>query len=510
MLTVRHLQGEGSADRIHPLGTLTRRAPAPYQPGFVPVKKAIRIFLLAPLALPALAYGQQMPMPQPGSFGTGPLSSGYIDAVAGLTYTDNAQLSQSNHTSDGIGSLGLDADYTRTGRLSLSLLGDIQRVQYIRNSFSGSFYGNFDGSALWGKPTDPLQWILRDSFGEGTTSPLAAPTPQNLQTVNYLTTGPFLNLNLGLTNRFTAYGEYGRSTYQRSPYDSQTFEGGAEFTHKLAGSTSISLQASDARTEYLNQAALINTPGAGSRYNVKQATIRFQGQYVRTNVSLAAGYNTINYGGQTHGSPYYSVQISRSISPSSTIFIGGQSNYSTFGSAMQSPTVQLNMQGGGTLGIGFIIPEPMQQRRATAGWNFSHDRTNLSLSGSYADDLYPQVPIDNHRDASLGLSIGRQIRPTVSVSLQAYGTYNNYRQQDAKTHWMSATLTLTKEFAHSSVGFYLRRLQQSGSSGVSSFAAASYYDDQVGVYFTYDLFGQRNAGGVAGLGSGMPGLPGGL
>ena len=473
------------------------------------MKIATRIFLLAPIALPVLAFGQQMPMLKPGTFGTGPMSSGYVDAIAGLTYTDNAQLSQSSHSGDGIGSIGLDTDYTRTGRLSLNLLGDIERVQYIRNSFSGSFYGNFNGSALWGKPTDPLQWMLRDTFGEGTTSPLAAPTPQNLQTVNYLTTGPFINLNFGLTNRFTVYGQYGRSTYQSSPYDSQTFEGGAELAHELAGSTSISLQASDARTEYLNRAALINTPGAGSRYNVKQAAVEFQGQYFRTNVSLAAGYNIIDFGGQTHGAPYYSVQLSRNISPSSTVFIGGQSEYSTFGGAMQSPTAQLNMQGGGALGIGFITAQSMQQRRATAGWNFTRDRTSLNLSGYYADDLYPQVPNDNHRDTSLNLTVGRQIRPTLSLSLQVYGTYSDYQQQSAKTHQISATLTLTKQFARSTIGFYLRRMQQSGSAGVSSFVAASYHDDQVGVYFTYDLLGQRNTGG-AGMGSGIPGLPGGL
>ena len=508
MLTVRPLQGEASADRRHPLGTPTRRAPAPYQPGFVPVKKAIRIFLLAPLALPVLAYAQRMPMPQPGSFGTGPISSGYVDAIAGLTYTDNAQLTQNNHASDGIGSIGLDTDYSRTGRLSLSLLGNIDRVQYIRNSFSGSFYGNFNGSALWGKPTDPLQWVLSDSFGEGTTNPLGAPTPQNLQTVNYLTTGPFLNLNFGLTNRFTVYGEYARSTYQRSPYDSQTFEGGVQLAHKLAGATSISIQASDARTEYLDRAALINSPGTGSRFYVKEAAIQFKGYYIRTNISLAAGYNILDSGSMRHGSPYYNVQLSRSISPFSTVYIGGQSFYSTFGGTLQSPTAQLGMQSGGNLGIGLITSQPVQQRRATAGWNFHRGRTNFNLGGTYADNLYPQLPADNHRDEFVNLSIARQVQPTLSVGLQATGGYNDYQQIGARTHQFTATLTLAKQFYRSTISLYLRRMQQTGSPGASGFAAASYHDDQIGVYFSYDLIGQRTPTGANGMGTGMPGLPG--
>lgn len=473
------------------------------------VKTITRILLLAPLALPVLAYGQQFPgMAQPGSFGTGPLSTGYIDALAGLSYTDNATLSNSQHSGDGIGIVGLDMDYVRTGRLSLNLLGNIDRVQYIRNSFSGSFYGNFNGSALWGKPTDPLQWMLNDSFNEGEANPLGAPTPQNLQTVNYVTTGPFLNLNFGLTNRFTVYGEYARSTYQRSPYDSQTLTGGAQLTHQLAGTTSISLQASDASTKYLDRAALINTPGAGSRYIVKQAAIQFQGQYVRTNVSLAAGYTTLDEAGQTHGSPYYSVQLSRNISPSSTVYIGGQSFYSSFGNALQSPTAQLSLQGGGVQGPGLITSEPFKERIATLGWNFDRARTTLGLSGSYNQNLYTLQPNNDSRDETVNLTIGRQLRRTVSLQLQAYGSYDDYTELGARTHQYTATLSLSKQLARTTFSFYVERMQQNGSSGGSGFAAASYHDDMVGVYFTYDLFGQRNTGGAGGMGAGMPGLPG--
>ena len=467
-------------------------------------KKTIRIFLVAPLILPALVLAQNMP--QLNSSGTGPMTTGYVDVLAGLAYTDNALLTQSQHSSDGIGTVGLNMDYARQGRLSLDLLGNIDRLEYIRHSFSGSFYGNFSGSALWGKPTDPLQWMLDDSFGEGMTDPLAAPTPTNLQWVNQLTTGPFLNLNMGLRNRLTVYGEYARSTFQRSPYDAQTFEGGAQVSHQLAGDTSISVQASDARTTYTDRAALVGTPGAGSAYNVKQAALEFQGQYVRTTVSLAAGYNTINYGGVTHGSPYYQVQLSRNISPFSTVFIGAQSYYSSFGGGMQSPTAQLGLQSAGLQsGPGLITSQPFKERIGTLGWNFNRARTSFSLTGSYQQNLYDLQPQNDSRNETVNLTIGRQLRRTVSLQLSGYGSYDDYTELHARTHQYNVSLTLTKQLARTSFAIYVRRTQQNGSSGASSFAAASYHDDMVGVYFTYDLFGQRNTGGASGMG--MPGIP---
>ena len=475
------------------------------------VKIFVPLMLLISAVFASLVSAQQVPFPQQSAYGSGLISTGYVDAMAGLAYTDNAQLTQSSHASDGIATIGLDMDYARRGRMSLNLLGNIDRVQYIRNSFGGSFFGNFDGSALWGKPTDPIQWMLNDSFGEGMTDPLAAPTPTNLQWVNQLTTGPFLNLDVGLRNRLTVYGDYARSTYQRSPYDAQTFEGGAQISHQLARDTSISLQASDARTTYTDRAALVRTPGAGSAYSVKQAALEFQGRFVRTDLSLAVGYNTINFGGVTHGSPYYSVQLSRNISPFSTVYIGDQSFYSSFGGAMQSPTAQLSLQAGGAQSSpGLITSQPFKERVGSVGWNFQRARTSLSLSGSYQQDLYDLQPQNDSRGETVNFTITRQLRRTVSLQLSGYGSYEDYTELDARTHQYNVSLTLTKKLARASFAIYVLRTQQNGSAGASSFAAASYHDDMVGVYFTYDLLGQRNTGGGIGVGAGMPGVPGGM
>ena len=435
-------------------------------------------------------------------------STGYVDLLAGVAYTDNALLSHTGTNRDGIGTAGVDIDYAREGRLSLNMLGNVERVEYFHHSFGGSFDGQFNGSALWGRTTDPLQWLLRDSFGEGMTNPLAAATPSNLQTVNSVSTGPFLNLNFGLTNRFTLFGLYSRTTFQRSPYDSQMYEGGAQLAHRLSGASTLSLQASDARTDYLDKAALIGFPGNGSQYEVRQASIDFNGRYVRTHLLLRAGYNTINYGGPRHGSPLYEARLSRNISPFSTVFVAGQMSYSTLGGAMQSPANLLSLQGTGIGGFGLVTPEPFKQRDLTAGWNFERDRTSMVLNGSYQQVLYEQRVIDNHRVETVNLTLARQLQPTLSVQLRVASDYVRYTQVDAHTQRQTVTLSLAKQFARSVFWIYARRVKQTGTSGTSGFAAADYHDDQVGIEFTYDLIGQRMLG-AAGPGlSGMRAMPG--
>ena len=473
--------------------------------------------LFPALALLALGWQAQAraqniaPPAQTGAASTPAQHSGYVDLLGGLAYTDNALLSSRNRTSDGIATVGLNVDYKQQGNLSLNLLGNLDRIQYIKSSFGGSFYGQFFGSGLLGKPTSILQWQLSDGFGEEMTNPLAAPTPQSLQLINDVMTGPLVNLHFGLTNRLTLFGTYSRTTYQRSPFDSQTYQGGAQLSHALTAASSLSLNASTAHTTYIDSAAVRQFfAGSSASYDMRQASISYKAKFVRTDLMLSAGYNTIRFGsGSTHGAPLYEVRLSRRISPFSTVFIDGQQTYTTNGGSLGSPNARIGMQVGASLHPGYAVAQPFNQRSANVGWLFNRARTSLSLTGTYAQQIFDQTSVTasnyNHRDYGATVTLGRQLRPTLRVQLQAQGYWDRYSQLHANTRRETIGLTVSKRFARTMIWFYVERWQQSGSPGSSGFFASSYNDDRVGIYFTYDLFGERSMQPTL---QGMPGFGG--
>lgn len=475
--------------------------------------KIARPIIVASLALgwQAYSYAQEVP---PANTGT-PGQTGYVDLLAGLAYTDNARLVDGSHNGDGIGVAGFNVDYQRLGTLNLNLLGNLDRVQYFKAGNGGDFYGRFMGSAVLGRPTNWLQWQLADNFGEEMTDPLASPTPQNLQTINNVLTGPLVNLNFGPRDRLTLSGIYSRTSYQVSPFDSQTYEGGLQYQHAITGASSISLNASTAHTTYLDSAAVQTYFGGNSTaYDIRQASIGYQGKFVRTQVQLMAGYNTLQYGaGSRHGSPLFQIRLSRQISPSSTVFIGGSQHYSTNGNSLGSTIGRLGLQLGSSLNAGYAVAQPFIQRSANAGWTFDRARTNFSLLGTYNQDLISQSatvinPLTreyNRREESLAATLGRQLRPTMRVQLRAQGYWDRYAEVGAQVRRETVELSFSKSFARSMISFYVERMHQSGSPGISSFFASSYNDDRVGMYFTFDLFGSRSAGQSA---SGMPGMQG--
>ena len=446
-------------------------------------------------------------------YGTNPTGqTGYIDALAGLAYTDNALLtSGAGKKGDGLAAFGLATDYARVGNLSVNLLGNVERLEYLNHSYSGSFYGQFNGSAMLGKNTDPLQWQLQDSFGEAMSDPLQAPNPQSLQTINDIATGPRVNLHFGLRDRLTLSGQYSRTTYQRSPFDSQTFQGGMEFEHVLSGAAYVGLQGSFGRTEYVNLASLQQfSIGSISNFDLWQGAAVFSGTYQRSRLMVRAGYNLLDFGhGDRKGEPLYQLNLSRRISPFSTVFLNADSSYSMNGASLGSTNAQLGLQTGAQLNPSLAVAQPFNSRSGSVGWTFQRARTTFSLSGTVDQALYAETggPAlnENHVDEGLAVTLGRQLRPRTAVHLWAQGYTDHYSQLHARTNRESFGLSFTQTFFRLAVSFYVERNQQSGSPGTSHFVTSSYHDDRVGLFATYNFSGAQGPGASL---NGIPGLSG--
>jgi hypothetical protein len=456
------------------------------------------MILVVAVSARAQTAGQQTPGPASGALG----APGYVDLKVGLAYTTNAYLTPGNPVGDGIALAGLDIDYVHQGaKLDFDALGNIDRLEYLKRSFPGSFYGHFNGSAVWGHPTDWFQWLLSDSFGEAMVDPLAAPTPVNLQTVNYVTTGPTVNFNFGTPNRLTLFGLYSRTTFQSSPFDSQSYEGGASFRHALSAVSSLSLQATSLRTEFLDPAELASFPGAAAGYDTRTASLGYTTKLERTQFAATAGYNTVDYGGKVHGAPLASLQLSRQVSPFSSLFLTGQTGYSTLGGSLQSPTGALPAAGAqATLATGIgaaagtAAAAPFKQTAGSLGWTFQRARTTVTLMGTASEQRYVQQQTFDQTAETASASWRRELGPNFSAQLQASQTFGHYAQINADNRASTVNLSLSKQFRNAILTAYAQRLQQRTSGQTAGLPVASYNDERVGLELTYDLVGHRPAG----------------
>ena len=114
----------------------------------------------------------------------------YVEVDAGLIYTDNVFLTQ-NAQSDGIALLGLVADWAHEGpRFDFHLASNISLVKYFSGDFQTRPFGYLDADALFKIVPSFFNWRVRNTFNEWQLSTSGAPTPDNLEAINFFQTGP--------------------------------------------------------------------------------------------------------------------------------------------------------------------------------------------------------------------------------------------------------------------------------------------------------------------------------
>ena len=427
--------------------------------------------------------------------GTGP---GYVDLDAGLAYIDNARLSSTHRSQDEIALAGIDANYDNEGGLlNIRARGAVDWIHYWHHSLPSAPYGALDANAIWGRPTGPFQWLGQETFSESLANPLAAPTLANLEYVNHLTTGPAVTVHLGSVDRLTVHALYANTTYQRSRYGSNTYDGGAALSHEFNRATSVALAADEARTEFA-------THGIAPAYDSRNASISFHGRSERTSLTASAGYSELNFAGVYEGDPTFALNLSHELTPFNTVYINGRSGFSTAGQAaganFGAPLGAVALAG---LVPGTSSPAPFKDQLASAGWTFQRARTTFTLTGSYGRQRYIPLPAgyalvqtstiySRLTNKAFSAMLSRQLRPTVTVSLNAYRTIKQVDTVHASTTESVYRLAATQQFAHARIMLYVQRMQQSASGAYVGLSAGTFTANMIGLMFSYDLFGQRS------------------
>ncbi len=117
-------------------------------------------------------------------------------ADVGIGYTDNIAQT-TNKIVEEIAEVGVQfSGLEQTSRLQAEVVGDLEHLDFLRDTYSPEVVGNLNGFASFTLIPEYLQWSLQDYFGQGVNDPLAPATPANREDINTATTGPTLTLPL--------------------------------------------------------------------------------------------------------------------------------------------------------------------------------------------------------------------------------------------------------------------------------------------------------------------------
>jgi hypothetical protein len=383
----------------------------------------------------------------PGNISTTQRAPGYTFGVdVGVGETDNVTLSPSNPISQTMATADTDFSVNRSSRLlDVNASGNFTYLDYLQGAYGNELLGRFDGVADAAIVPGRLVWVLKDDFGQSALDPYTPVTPNNIENINYITTGPDLKFRFEAVDFVDISVRYARAQYQTSPFNSNRFLGDFTLGRDITAGATISINANAERVLFEN--TVVNTDfnrdSLFGRYELHGSRTDFTAELGATRVdssgtspaggpesppeSTTSGSSVSNPavltqpGGSLTG-PLAKVQLSRRVSPSAKVIL-------TAGQDITDASSSFSSQSMGATGISNISPAALTSDSyrvtyASGGWQYSRNRTTIGVTGRWERDIYPGLSSLDSTRPSAELNVQRRL--TRALTAQVVGTWYKY------------------------------------------------------------------------------------
>jgi hypothetical protein len=383
--------------------------------------RRLSIILCTTVALTPAARSQPMLNSDPSAASVrAPLLTYGVDA--GVGETDNINLVSMRKVSQTIATADADFSLNEQSRLlTAKATGDFSYLDYLQNAYSSQVLGRFDGTANFALVPERLVWVVNDDFGETAVDAYTATTPNNIQYLNFLSTGPDLFTRIGAVNFINLSARYARAQYETSPFNSNRLLSSIELGHDISAGAAVSLNGQLDRVMFEN--TLLNSDFTRSsgfgRYDLQGARMDFEADL---------GGTVIRQAGGSHSGALAKVQLSRKLSPAAKLTATAGRELTDASSSFASlQSAGVGLVGGGVIGGGAGIvataPAPQTSDSYTSnylslGWQYLRNRTTLAANARWEKDSYAGARLFDVTRAGVDLSIRRRLTRSFTAELQ--------------------------------------------------------------------------------------------
>lgn len=328
---------------------------------------------------------------------------------AGVGETDNVTLVPTDKISQTIAVADLDFDYKQqSARLDADAKGDFSYLDYLQGAYHNQLLGRFDGDATVALIRDRLTWTLQDDYGQAVLDPFTPVTPNNIETINYVATGPNLNLRLGGLSFLDLSARVAHADYETNPYTNNRISGNVAWGLQLSALSSVSLNVDSERVLFQN--TLLNTD-----FDRTNVFLNYSLKGARTEISADVGATKVTAGGTSTNGGLGSLTLSRTLSPAAKLSL-------TLGHVLTDGTNSFaSLQGGATGAITTAASAPTSgnytSNYASLGWQYQRNRTTLALTARWERETYDGEPLLNHTLKSAEFRVARQMTRALAAEV---------------------------------------------------------------------------------------------
>jgi hypothetical protein len=355
----------------------------------------------------------------------------YLAVDGGVIYTDNVERT-ANGSGDTLLMLGLSGNTRQEGsRLDYHLSSNLALLKYFSGTFPTRPTGFLDGLAALKIVPGFFSWIVRETYSQVQINLYAPVTPENLVSLNYITTGPRFTVQptLRTSVRLDALYSYVNTSSPSALYsnfDNHRYGGILDINRAFSEAASLYLKANYEKVEFKDQVA-------NNNFSIGRAEGGYKLGDGRTVFDISGGYSQLRVydvlttvespGGsresrhtETFEEPIWQVSISRLITPFQRLSLNASQRFADAASGFRLgfdepvPTIAPTQ---------FASANPFKQREAGLDWRLQGTRTSLDIGLLALRARYVTVSTNDYDSKNVHALLTRELSPVLKWAIGA-------------------------------------------------------------------------------------------
>jgi hypothetical protein len=414
----------------------------------------------------------------------------YLEVDTGVIYTDNV-LFEPGGPSDTLALLGLVGDLERVGsRFDYHIDSDISLVKYVPAEFQTQPFGYFLGSADFKIVPGFFSWLATESYNQAILTPYAPITPDNLEAINYASTGPRFTLRPTLRTTIILDGTYADVySSSKSPLyvniDNQRYGGDITVSRAFSSLLSAYVTGTAARVRFkdtIDNTDFTEYQGlAGLRFTDARTVIDVSGGYTLLHTTAVLDVQSIaglreTQQDQAPSGVNWAADLSRLIRPTQRVSLHAQRLVTDASSLF---LLNINQPVPTTTTANRIVNgQPFTYTSYGGTWRLEESRTSFQIDLLGTTQRYQATPTANADSKIASALIARQLSPVLNWDLGASYEHDDYAA-GAVVNIVNAVTNLRWRLGER---FGLRFIYAH-----SVLSPHGYHDNEVGILASYSL-----------------------
>lgn len=331
---------------------------------------------------------------------------------AGVEYTDNAALTETQEKADtiAIGYVGVDIEH-KEGPFRLEAVSSFNKHVYMQDTFADQRYFNLNGVADWEAVKNRFHLVMRDTFSQTPVVSTGTNQPNNIQDANIFTFGANWKIPVSEKTEITLVPEYRKFYYEVLDTDNKQYTIDARLFYRMYRLTNVGLNASLRQVDY-------EFPSVADT-GFKTLHITIDGQRARSKFTLNLGATNVSRdGGESFTG--FSGKLSWRLDMSSRSKV----KLLALSELTDTSTGRLNTSDNQDFNNVQITTDVIRNKLLHLDYIHKGDQLKSRLWGELREVTYSDSPNDR-RIKKLGLDISYPV-----TALLTSGFYSNYSNND--------------------------------------------------------------------------------